>query len=107
MLLVGFFGSRPIPHVRSIYCAVGRDTASTAMALVCGTSMFLKKESHSLNVTSCSPIQNAETSTFTWGPSSASLPFSDSGLPMINEPAGNGTILNFADDPEILCSYGL
>src|SRR5688572_4737566 len=104
ILLVGCFPSRPIPQVKSMYCAVGRDTASKAIALVCGTSMLLKNASHAAKVTSCSLIQKAEIETFFCGRSSSSRMVSVDGLPMVNDPAGIGSILNFIAVPGSVCS---
>src|SRR5689334_18922092 len=79
--------------------------ASTAMGLVWGTSMFLKKASHSEKVTSCSAIQKAESSTVFCGPSSLSRPVSPEGEPIKKDPAGIGTILKLTAVPGIGCSY--
>src|SRR6187431_2187599 len=105
MLLNGNPPCLPIPQLRSMYCVVGLVTASTSELRTKVSS--LKNTRNSSCVTSFSPIQNAESSIFFCGPSSAPLPFSSGELPIINDPAGTGTILKLTSDPGTIVVYAL
>src|SRR5688572_3219767 len=105
MLFTGKPPSRPISQLRSIYWGLGLVIASTFEFWLVFAS--LKKISNSSCVTSNAPIQNGEIENVFCGPSSASLPVSLGGLPMVKLPAFTGTILNFKFEPGMDCSYGL
>src|SRR2546421_11192388 len=97
-----------MPKLISTYGLVGRDTASETLSTygsVAIVSLNLRSSSgymnssNSFQVTSHWPIQNAEMFTLCWGPSSGLRPGSLSGLPMVNSPAGMGTMAYLTGAP--------
>src|SRR5262245_31734687 len=72
---------------------------------VCGR-LAAYQQSYSSQRTSHLPSQNGSMATSSGGPSSARRPASPSLLPIVNRPAGIGTMSNVTPQPGIVSVYG-